>query len=73
MNNWIKLGFTGFVLGTTTVASAIETQHMKQPEAENLQQSIDAMDFAGGSKLKDRMIKVQDADKVVVVRILLDS
>ncbi|AZZ35489.1 hypothetical protein CIK05_01290 [Bdellovibrio sp. qaytius] len=73
MNNWIKQSITGLVLTASTVASAIETQNMKQQPIPNSDQVIDAMDFAGGSKMKDRMIQTQQDDKILVVRILLDA
>lgn len=73
MKNWIKATIGGLVLGTTAIASAIETQTMKQTPTPNVEQAIDAMDFAGGSKMKDRMIHTQQEDQVLVVRILLDA
>ncbi len=71
MNQLIKATIAGLVLSTTTAASAIETQTMKQP-TQTVDQAVDAMDFAGGSKLKDRMIETQQEDQIIMVRILLD-
>lgn len=73
MNPFIKATIAGLVLSTTTAASAIETQKMQQQPTPNVEQGVDAMDFAGGSKLKDRMIQTQQEDQIIMVRILLDA
>ena len=73
MNQFFKATIAGLVLSTTTAASAVETHSMKQYQTPNVDQAVDAMDFAGGSKLKDRMIETQQEDQVIVIRILLDA
>jgi hypothetical protein len=71
MNKWLKNGMAGLVLGTTALTVATENKTQAQP-LKLQSRSVDALDFAGGSKLKDRMIKFEDKSNVTLVRILLD-
>jgi hypothetical protein len=61
MNKWMKQGMMGLILTTATVAAAAITSpiadsaaELKDLPSEHLM--IDALDYAGGSKLKDRLV-----------------
>jgi hypothetical protein len=64
MNKWMKQGLLGIALASTSMAAfAADKKDNKdanaRPEAveSSGHQSIDAQDYAGGSKLKDRMLE----------------
>lgn len=60
MNKWMKQGVTGFVV-TSALASAVivaaNNSSVKVADSPATYIGIDAMDYAGGSKLKDRMLQ----------------
>lgn len=67
-NKWFKHGVTGLILGgATLVTTQLAGSSMKAEflSAESAV-SMDAMDLAGGSKLKDRMIVSENDDLALV-------
>ena len=57
MNKWMKQGVIGFALTSAAIAGYVEKNAQKGTGEAQLKQAVDALDFAGGSKLKDRMIQ----------------
>ncbi len=78
MNKWMKQGLLGLAMSTAAVAAAATMQtESKEPAGQPALKAseevmIDALDFAGGSKLKDRrVLQASAAQKFEIV--LVDS
>lgn len=73
MNKWIKNGMTGLILGTAAVMATSKPPIQSEPTQDDSLSSvsIDALDLAGGSKLKDRMISVYNNDMEIVHAVIL--
>lgn len=73
MNKWIKNGMTGLVIGASGLAAAVTPAQVSSLEISPMNEvAVDALDLAGGSKLKDRMI-VATEDEMVLVYALVVS
>jgi len=68
MNKWIKNGMTGLALSTAALVATSRPPVQAEPTQDDslTAVSIDALDVAGGSKLKDRMIEAYDNDMELV-------
>jgi hypothetical protein len=69
MNKWMKNGMT-VAVGASAFAAAIAVAKVnpKVPPSSNAQTiSVDALDFAGGSKLKDRRVIATEGSELRIV------
>lgn len=68
MNKWMKNGMTGLVLSAAALAAAVTVPVQSEPKQDDSLSavSIDALDLAGGSKLKDRMVEAYNNDMEIV-------
>lgn len=73
MNKWMKNGMTGLVLSAAALAAAVTVPVQSEPAQEDGLSgvSIDALDLAGGSKLKDRRIEAYNNDMEIVRAVLM--
>lgn len=72
MNKWMKNSLTAMAVTAASISASMTDLGNGQPlKASTEEQLIDALDFAGGSKLKDRRClhsdKDQDLEIVVVM------
>jgi hypothetical protein len=65
MNNWMKQGLIGLSLTSAAISASAANKIESKEAGKDLNaqrsfgtQNIDAQDYAGGSKLKDRMIRM---------------
>ncbi len=76
MNKWIKQGMAGLALTSLALTGYVvpkEDDDSSRIEITDAT-SVDAIDYAGGSKLKDRRIFNSAAEiEIAVVRALLDA
>lgn len=68
MNKWMKQGLLGFALTAAAVSAERPAQSQKeaQPQFKNAV-TIDALDFAGGSKLKDRRCSQASRELEIII------
>lgn len=68
MNKWMKNGMTGLVLSAAALAAVVQVPAQEAPVQDDSLSgvSIDALDLAGGSKLKDRRIEAYNNDMEIV-------
>lgn len=72
MNKWIKNGMTGLVIGTSGIAAAETPFRAGAIDLSSMSEiAIDALDLAGGSKLKDRMIVANDDEMALVYALVV--
>ena len=74
MNKWMKQGMAGLILSTSALTVAQTTQSEKEVvREENSLVSVDALDFAGGSKLKDRMMMITSNQNIQAIHVLIKA
>jgi hypothetical protein len=72
VNKWMKQSVTGLILATAAVS--IISEGKKQVAARKISsQAIDAVELAGGSKLKDRGFDSVNPETVEVVRAIVEA
>lgn len=72
MNKWMKTSMTGLILATA--AMSITSEGKEQVAARKISsQAVDAVELAGGSKLKDRGFTSTNTETVDVVRALIEA
>ena len=69
MNKWMKQSMTGLLLATAAVGILSEAKE-QAPAREISVNAVDAVELAGGSKLKDRMIETATLQNLKLVRAL---
>ena len=75
MNKWIKNGVAGLALSTAAIAASALTAPQAEPA--NIEQieavAVDATDYFGGSKLKDRMVMAQASEQIQMISVMVQS
>lgn len=69
MNKWMKLSMVGMALSASAVGASQSVQQQPVPDDSRISRDVmvDAMDFAGGSKLKDRMSVPTEYENLEIV------
>lgn len=73
MNKWMTAGMTSALLSITAMTVAVEAKISKGDAPKGLDKVIDATEILVAPKMKDRMLNVVSAEKVEMIRVLIDS
>ena len=71
MNKWVKYSIAGLALSATQAFAEAPIETTEQVAQALEEVALDATDFFGGSKLKDRMLTVSNDQQIEMIQLMM--